>query len=159
MDAFQKELEGKPKAPVVIWYLPDSSDGYWFASRLHLALNAAKWQVAWPIAIPELDEKNVEEVAPSSGVLLSILRGMPRAVNAGAQPNGVTVVGDKAAADIKDNTPFSALFNALAKSTTFGMYGSGASQFMPVPSGTLRVVIAAKSDPMFNDAIPGESAK
>jgi hypothetical protein len=58
-------------------------------------------------------------------------------------------VGDNVNADVNENTPYAALFHALAKSTTFGMYGSGASQFMPVPPGTLRVVIAAKADPMF----------
>ena len=38
------------------------------------------------------------------------------------------------------------------------MYGSSGSQFGPVPKGTLRVVIAAKSDPMFTDIKP-EPAK
>jgi hypothetical protein len=61
-DTFQKELQGKPKAPVVIWYLPDSSDGYWFASRLFAALNTAKGEVAFPTTIPDIDEKTVEEV-------------------------------------------------------------------------------------------------
>jgi hypothetical protein len=49
---FKKELEGKAKAPVVIWYLPDSSDGWWFASRLEVALNIAGWNVERPIPIP-----------------------------------------------------------------------------------------------------------
>jgi hypothetical protein len=47
------------------------------------------------------------------------------------------------------DNPLNALFGALAKSTDFGMYASGGSQFNPVPKGTLRVVIAAKTDPIF----------
>jgi hypothetical protein len=150
-DAFKKEIEGKPKAPVVIWYLPDSSDGYWFASRLFTALGIAKWDVAFPTPIPDLDEKSVEAPMPGATKLLSILRGMPRAVNAGGQPSGVTVVGANEQLDSTQETPLRALLNALSKSTNFGMYGSGGSQFMPVPPGTLRVVIAAKTDPLFRD--------
>lgn len=149
---FQKQLANKPKAPVVIWYLPDSSDGYWFASRLFVALGALKWQVESPKPIPDLDEKVVETIMPSSASLLSILRSMPKAINAGGQPSGITVVSDGVDAEISENTPYSALFNALAKSVPFGMYGSGGSQFMPVPKGTLRVVIAAKSEPIFADS-------
>src|SRR5580692_8801330 len=37
-DVFKDEIEGKLKAPVAIWYLPDTSDGYWFASRLSTIL-------------------------------------------------------------------------------------------------------------------------
>jgi hypothetical protein len=152
--SLQRELEGKPKAPVAIWYLPDSSDGYWFASRLAVALGLAKWEVGSPTTIPDLDEKIVEAVVPGSTKLLSMLREMPRAVNAGGQASGVTVVGDDMTTDVRSNTPYAALFQALSKSTTFGMYGSSGSQFMPVPKGTLRIVIAAKTDPMFKDVQP-----
>jgi len=146
-DIFKKELEGKPKAPVAIWYLPDSSDGYWFASRLQVALGVSGWLVEGygPTPIPEPDRNNL------------VLRGMPRAVVAGGQPWGVTVVGDApmgSESNAKADTPFNALFNALAKSTDFGMYGSGGSQFSPVPKGTLRVIVAAKADPMFKDSQP-----
>lgn len=143
-DVFKKELEGKPKASVVIWYLPDSSDGYWFASRLQVALGISGWTVEGygPAPIPEPDQNNL------------LIRDMPRAVIAGGQSMGVTVVGDApmgSSPDPKANTPFNALFNALAKSTDFGMYGSSGSQFSPVPKGTLRVVVAAKADPVFID--------
>ncbi len=143
-DVFKKELEGKPKAPAVIWYLPDSSDGYWFASRLFGALIGSGWQVEGlgPTPLPEPDQNNL------------VTRNMPRAVVAGGQPWGVTVVGDApmgTSPDPKADTPFNALFHALAKSTDFGMYSSSGSQFSPVPKGTLRVVVAAKADPMFRD--------
>lgn len=162
IETFKKELEGKPKAPVVIWYLPDSSDGYWFATRLLSALVSAGWQVAWPTAIPDFDEQFVGSLFPNDANLIALLRGQPRAVNAGGQPSGVTVVGDSIKGDfMKEDTPFRALFNALSKSTNFGMYGSGGSQFMPVPKGTLRVVVAAKTDPMFMDktSIPAATGK
>jgi hypothetical protein len=137
-------LEGKPKATVAIWYLPDSSDGYWFASRLHGALIMSGWQVDGygPTPIPEPDSNNL------------LPRGMPRAVVAGGQPWGVTVVGDASVGsdfDPKAETPLNALFNALAKSTDFGMYATPGSQFSPVPRGALRVVVAAKADPIFVD--------
>jgi hypothetical protein len=153
-EVFKKEIEEKPKAPVAIWYLPDSSDGYWFASRLFTALNAAGWSAAFPVTIPDLDEQSVRAVVPDMPAsLLPTLLSMPRAVSAGGQASGVTVVGDNSKADPNAGTPFAALFHALAKSTTFGM-SSGASQFMPVPRGTLRVVVAAKTDPRFKDDEP-----
>jgi hypothetical protein len=40
-DVFLKELEGKPKAHVAIWYLPDTSDGWAFSIRLLGALRRA----------------------------------------------------------------------------------------------------------------------
>lgn len=148
-DAFKKELEGKPKATVVIWYLPDSSDGYWFASRLFGALIGSGWKVEGlgPTPIPEPDQNNL------------LIRGMPRAMVAGGQAMGVTLVGDATApgdnSNMTGDTPFRALFSALAKGTNLsGMYGAGGSQFTPVPKGTLRVVVAAKADPMFVDKPP-----
>lgn len=151
LDVFKAELEGKPKAPVVIWYLPDSSDGYWFASRLNFALGFSGWQVEGlgPTPIPESDKNNL------------ITRDMPRAVAAGGQSMGVTVVGDSpmgASPDLNADTPFNALFGALIKSTGFMVYGSSGSQFTPVPKGTLRIVVAAKADPMFRDDPPKATA-
>src|ERR1700676_1239316 len=76
---FEAELKGKPKAPVVIWYLPDSSDGWNFSFQLQVALLSAGWEVGRPIPIP------APETMP--------WRDMPRAMVAGGQPSGVTVVG------------------------------------------------------------------
>lgn len=147
-DVFRKESEGKPKVPVAVWYLPDSSDGYWFATRLFGALIGAGWQVtAPPTPIPEADQ---------SGLPVH----MPRAVIAGGEPWGVTVVGDAAISDHFDpkaDTPYNSLFNVLGKSTDFGIYGSTGSQFTPVPKGTLRVVVAAKADQVFIDDAPKET--
>lgn len=154
MDVFLKELEGKPKAPVAIWYLPDVADGYMFSMRLLGLLSSAKWEVAFPIPIPDLDEKVVQSAFPGAEKLVSYLRGVPRAVVAGGQPSGVTVVGDASTHDpavLDNDTPLRALFHALAASTNFGMSASPASQFAPVPKGTLRVVVAAKTDPMLID--------
>jgi hypothetical protein len=108
-----------------------------------------------PQTIPALTREDVSVVMPDpSGSIYSILRGQPPAMNAGGQPSGITVVGEgehNALGPDAPMSPYKALFQALAKSTDFGMYGSGGSQFMPTPKGTLRVVIAAKSDPMFTD--------
>jgi HAMP domain-containing protein len=142
-DVFHKELEGKPKAHVQIWYLPDSSDGYWFASRLRGALGIAGWDVESPTSIPEPDQRNM------------LVRDMPRTMAAGGQPSGVTIVGSNMQESPVEGTPFHALMDALAKSAQLGLghvYGAGGSQFMPVPQGTLRVIVAAKSDPMFAPA-------
>jgi hypothetical protein len=149
-EILKNELQGKPKAPVAIWYLPDSSDGYWFATGLFADLQTCGWQADFPIPIPDIDDQTVEKIMPGGPRLLSMLRANPRAVNAGGQPSGMTVVGDGISGDTDaPDTPFKALLNALAKSTFFGVYGSGASQFMPVPKGTLRIVISAKPDPIF----------
>jgi hypothetical protein len=148
-DKFKEEIEGQPKAVVAIWYVPEASDGYWFASRLFAILHSAGWEASMPQTIPELTREDVVAVMPDpSGQLYSILHGQPPVMNAGGQPSGVTVVGDGDHDALPDApmSPYKALFSALAKSTDFGMYGSGGSQFMLVPKGTLRVVIAAKSD-------------
>lgn len=133
---FEAEIKGKPKAPVVIWYMPDSSDGWQFAFQLQVALMSAEWEVAPPKPIPEVPQA-------------SLWRDTPRAMAAGGQPSGVTVVGT----DYEMNDPaFKALYDALAKSNTeFATYGSGGSQALPVPTGTLRVVIAGKIDPIFTN--------
>jgi hypothetical protein len=139
---FVKELEGKPKPrSVAIWFLPDSSDGWMFSFRLYGALITAGWPVTNPTPIPE----SPKEIIP--------WRDIPRTMVAGGQPSGVTVVGGT----IDMSEPwFKPLFDALAKSTDFGIYGSGGSQWMPVPPGTLRIIVAAKVDPMF--AAPTTSA-
>lgn len=134
-EIFAKEIAGKPKAPVEIWYLPDASDSWQFCLHLDVALHEAGWQVSQPIPIP----------APPPN---SFWKDLPRAMAAGGQPAGITIVGADMA-DMDSDPAFKALFEALAKSTKFGMYGSGGSQAMPVPKGTLRVVVAAKTDPMF----------
>lgn len=157
-DVFQKALEGKPKAHVQIWYLPDTSDGYLFANRLWMALHESGWQVDMPEPIPDLDPKIVESIMPSVGRLLSTLQSMPRAMNAGGQPSGITVVGSGSLEHAFDEgTPLKALYDALVKSTgVFGVAGSGGSQFMPVPKGMLRVVIAAKTDPLYVPLSPAD---
>lgn len=157
-DTLKDALEGKPKASVVIWYVPEVSDGYWFASRLFSALHMAGWEASWPQAVPQLTKEDVDRVMPDvSGQLYPVLHGQPPAMNAGGQPSGVTVVGDGDHTALEPDappSPYKTLFQALSRSTDFGMYGSGGSRFMPVPKGTLRVVIAAKTDPMFIENPP-----
>jgi hypothetical protein len=48
-EAFKKELEGKPQSLVEIWYLPDISDGFWFAHKLSVALGVAGWRLVGAI--------------------------------------------------------------------------------------------------------------
>ncbi|WP_315801165.1 hypothetical protein [Bradyrhizobium sp. SZCCHNS3002] len=154
-DKFKQALEGRPKVPVVIWYMPEASDGYWFASRLFSALQMAGWEASWPQTIPALTKENVNAIMPDvSGQLFSLLHGQPPALNAGGQPSGISVVGDGNDLNLEPNapmTPFKALFQALATSTDLAIFGNGSSQFMPVAKGTLRVVVAAKTDPIFAD--------
>ncbi len=76
---------------------------------------------------------------------------------------GVTIVGDAVAGEgdsnMKEGTPFAALMGALARSMNFGVSGANGSMQSPVPKGTLRVVIAAKAEPIFKDAPPAAIAK
>jgi len=150
LDTFKKELEGKPKHSVQIWYLPDLSDGWSFSFRLQVALLQVGWQADDPVEIPAPDPNNL------------MVRNMPRAVVAGGQPWGITVVGDfpmgSTGDNIKDDSSYLVLLSALAKSTDFGMQGSSGSQFSPVPKGMLRVVVAAKADPIFMDNPPNVPA-
>lgn len=84
IDKLKDGLQGQPKAPVVIWYVPEVSDGYWFASRLFSALHMAGWEASWPQTIPELTKEDIEKVVPDApGRLYSILRGQPPAMSAG----------------------------------------------------------------------------
>jgi hypothetical protein len=142
VETFVKALEGKPKAHVQIWYLPDLSDGWSFSFELRVGLLQAGWQVDEPIEIPEPDPNNL------------LLKGMPRVMAAGGQPSGVTIVGSKMAEIPGEGTPFRALWDAFVKGmqgSFFSLRGSGGSQFMPVTEGTLRIIVAAKDDPMFVD--------
>ncbi len=138
---FAKELEGKPKPQhVQIWYLPDSTDGWTFSFHLRVALLEAGWPVdPLPVAIPEPDPNNI------------LTRGMPRAMLAGGQPAGVTIVTSSHADLENQQGANAALMNAIGKSLRPAgtLYGSGGSQFMPVPEGTLRIVVATKLDPLF----------
>lgn len=131
----KRELEGKPKAPVQIWYLPDVSDGWSFAFELRVSLSDAGWEVTETIPIPEPDRSN------------SLVRDLPRAAVAGGQPSGITVVGNPTSAADSEGTPYEALLRAIARSTGLPTNGAfGSPMFMPVPPGMLRVVIADKQD-------------
>ena len=141
VETFVKTLEGKPKAHVQIWYLPDVSDVWMLSFQLKIALLHAGWQVDEPIEIPEPDSKN------------PLVKGMPRAMVAGGQPSGVTIVRDGTTDMIRDGTPAKALWDGLEgmRGGFFIMNGSSGSPFMPVPQGMLRIIIAAKNEPMFID--------
>ena len=101
VETFVKTLEGKPKAHVQIWYLPDVSDVWMLSFQLKIALLHAGWQVDEPIEIPEPDSKN------------PLVKGMPRAMVAGGQPSGVTIVRDGTTDMIRDGTPAKALWDAF----------------------------------------------
>jgi hypothetical protein len=136
-EIFNKELEGQPKSRVQIWYLPDISDGFWFASRLSGALIGAGWDVVEPpTPMPEMppDPDN------------PISRFVPRAMVAGAQPSGVTVIARGAPQNLEKNPSHQALMFAIALASGFTSWGSSN---LSVPEGVLRVIIAAKPDPNF----------
>jgi hypothetical protein len=88
-DVFKKEMEGKTKAPVAIWYLPDVSDAWNFAFRLQIALGESGWEIIGngPEAIAEPDQNNM------------FVRDMPRAMAAGV------VVAAKADPIFVENPP------------------------------------------------------
>lgn len=137
--AFSKELQGKPKSPIQIWYLSDLSDGFWLATDLMGALVEASWEIVGP-PIP------MPESAPDPSDLRA--KFVPRTMVAGAQPSGVTVVshGTPSSIDAPPNPSQQALMRALALGLGTGAAG-GYSQ--TVPDGVLRVIIAAKQDPIF----------
>jgi hypothetical protein len=65
---------------------------------------------------------------------------------AGGQPSGIAVV-------MNDKSEGTELFDAILKSTDRGV-ASGKSPFMPVPDGTVRVVVAVKPDARLPSAKP-----
>jgi len=137
-DIFAETLKGAPKAHAQIWYLPDTSDGLSFSSEIFFGFLKAGWNVDLPSPIPDVDPTNESA------------RNMPRALVAGGQPSGISVV----ASSMKDSSA-GALVDALLKSTV----SMGISLFMPVPTGTVRVVIAAKPDPRLPPAKSAEPQK
>jgi hypothetical protein len=149
-EEFLKPLEGAPKSLVQIWYSPVASDGFWLANQLVSAIIAADWRlVEPPTPIPEVRPDPNDKLARFMNPLMAL----------GAQPSGVTVIAHGTPADIdKDNPSLRALMTALAR----GMETSiGGAYNVSVPEGVLRVVIAAKSDPILpttpataGDALP-----
>jgi hypothetical protein len=142
-DIFKRELLNKPKSTVEIWYLPDVSDGFWFATELVGALIAAEWPLAGP-PIPFPDAK------PDPGDLAA--RFKPRVMAAGGQPSGVTVVATKAPPDSNEETSQRALMMAIAFASSMQTAAGGFNT--SVPEGTLRVIIAAKADPILPPETP-----
>jgi hypothetical protein len=136
-EIFNKELEGQLKSRVQIWYLPDISDGFWFASRLSGALIGAGWDlVEPPTPMPETPPDPDEPFS----------RFVPRTMVAGAQPSGVTVIADGAPQNPEKNPSQQALMRAIALASGVASWGSSN---LSVPEGVLRVIIAAKPDPIF----------
>ena len=73
-----------------------------------------------------------------------------KASMAGGQPFGTTLVGGN-----PDDEPTKALRDALRKTSTEQLlYGSSGSQFMPVPKGTVRIVVGEKTGPMAPASVP-----
>lgn len=148
VEAFMKALEGKPKGHVQIWYLPDLSDGWSFSFQIQVALGQAGWEVDDPVEIPAPDPNNI------------MLRNMPRAMAAGGSPSGVTIVGTDppgTSTTPVEGTPCHSLWDAFMKGMKGGFFllrGAGGSQFMPVPTGMVRIVVAAKDEPIFPDPPP-----
>jgi hypothetical protein len=74
-------------------------------------------------------------------------RFMPPYMLAGVQPSGVTVVIRGQPADSFNENPSA---TALLRAITFGTGGFAYGSTSPnVPDGVLRVIIAAKPDPLF----------
>ena len=145
---FARELEGKPKSRVQVWYLPEISDGFWLATQIVSALIEAHWElVEPPRPVPESQSSSADRTS----------QFIPRLMALGAQPNGVTVVAHGTPADIdKDNPSQFALMAAIAK----GMGTSANGGFnLSVPQGVLRVIIAAKPDPILPPSAVAPSPK
>lgn len=131
---FLEQLKDRPKASVQIWFLEDASDAWQLAFTLSALLHQAGWEVTEQIPVPEPDRS----VIPPG-------KDTPRVMAAGGQPSGVTVVTRES--DPGQDSAFQALIRALGH----GMEGPvmGSSSDMRGPEMGLRVVIAAKPDPIF----------
>ncbi|HZK92016.1 MAG TPA: hypothetical protein VFC56_17890 [Stellaceae bacterium] len=140
-DGFVKEIAGRPKALVDIVYVSDVSDGFWLGKQLERALIAAQWEITSTSPSP-LDPGIHPD--KEGGQLLSAH------VAAGAQPSGITVVTsgtlDEFLKNPDDNSPQTGLARAISFSIGSVAYGMANPS---VPEGTLRVIIAGRSDPTF----------
>jgi hypothetical protein len=146
-DEFLKALEGAPKSFIQIWYSPSASDGFWLANQILGAIITAGWGlVEPPTPIPEIKVDPSDEFARFANPLMAH----------GAQPSGVTVVTRGNPADIdKDHPSQSALMRALSTGMGTGVAGGFNSS---VPQGVLRIIIAAKPDPILPPAASPETA-
>jgi hypothetical protein len=132
LEAFRKEIEDKPKSHVQIWYL-ESEDARWYVNRLYAALSISNWYVETPVPIPPLPD----DVDPRLREMMLSLN-TSKATLAGGQPFGTTVIGT-------DDGPIKALIDALRKTSTEQLlFDTSGSQFMPVPAGTVRIVVGEK---------------
>lgn len=140
-ELFLKELEGKPKSRVQVWYVSNTSGGFWFAHEIFTAIIEAGWEITEPC-------RPVPEVKPDPTDPMTTF--VSAATFFGGQPNGVTVVGPQREPGPSESNPSqTALMRAIG--TGFGgvIYGSPHTS---IPAGSLRVIVAAKPDlvPMLN---------
>jgi hypothetical protein len=127
-----KDLEGQPiPSHVQIWINPEVPDASTLAIHVLNCLMDAHWPVDGIDPIPD---------PPSS-----VPKYLSRAEAAGGLGNGGVTVVSNHADGIAGNALAEALFN---NSTAYGMGQNHEPYWMPVPAGTLRVVIGPKSEPL-----------
>jgi hypothetical protein len=135
---FKKSLEGKPKAPVEIMYPKDDFEAFTLANQLRFVLIFSGWQASEPVPVPPSDNPR--------------LMNLPSTMSVGATAPGVTIVvrADTDAEidafrDIKANTPFRALMDAISEALGgAGGLATGPGLYGVPPQGTLRIVVGPK---------------
>jgi hypothetical protein len=123
-ETFRKAMEGKPKARVKILYVRDDPDSYDLAGQIFLSLLVLKWDVESPSPVLPNDTH------PFSTV--------PNAMAAGGSPWGVSIVSNCNLSD--ENTPYSALRNAFAKS----LGSAGGKLDETLPKDLLLIIVAPR---------------
>jgi hypothetical protein len=131
MEGFLDRLKGAPKCHVEIWYLRDAPDARWLADMISMGFAEAGWGMVPIQPIPDLD--------PSSE---AYRRGQSNVEAAGGQASGVTV-----ASRLTTHDSAQAVMRALSRGMQSLMSGSMGD--VPVPEGTIRIVIGRKSEPIF----------
>lgn len=139
-NSFIELLKDQPKSPTEIWYLREASDARWLADSFASAMQEAGWGFVPIKPIPDLD--------PSSD---EYRRGGTNVTAAGGQATGITVSSPGGLSPEAE-----ALMRAISRGTEF--FVNGTAGVVPVPPGTLRVIIGNKIDPVFwpkGVALPG----
>jgi hypothetical protein len=130
IDCFVDVLRGKPTSQVEIWFLAESPDGFSFSVELSNALKSAGWTVGPLVPLPEP---------------VSSKQFMSRAAAAGGQPSGISVVSheQESLLGTASGALLTALTACMGNGNAIGLVDKS------VPVGILRVVVAAKPEPIF----------
>ena len=135
-ETISKELDGKPKMPVVLLYLKDDGEAWMAAAYIGIGLEKAGWK----FEIRELAESDV----PYQGTIFGQTNA-PLSVRASTGPTGAGFIIKSRPADsgflIKTDNPMGALNWALNKG---GFWLGGGTYDQTMPENVIKIILVQK---------------